>query len=298
METLKFYLLYVPLGVIATILLVKYLKNKTNEQRYRFLIYLSIAALLLHLIKPFFFPYNTEVYSENGILIISKPSIYRKMTFENICAVSALVYLPLLLLKKKIPLDYIATIGLIGGFAAFMYPTEVILGMFDSMKVTYKLGLFSFDTMRFYIVHYLIFIIPFLLLYYKLHTFELKRAIFLPISILVMLTMVYVNELILDKFGWLDAVHEYAGRDIFLDSNIRNSSFVFGISDGFKKIGIIIDMLVPKFMKEPYYIPVLWITIPAFVYGPLLYFGFEYATDRKKAVLELKTLFKKSENTK
>ncbi|MDY0278170.1 MAG: hypothetical protein RBQ97_08800 [Acholeplasma sp.] len=286
METAKFYIFYISIALFVTIVVIKHLKNKDDKYRYRFVLILSTLTIVLHLIKPFFFPYNERVF----------PDILRKITFENICAVSALIYLPIILSKNKYAMDYITTIGLLGGFLAFMYPTEIILGDFDSMPITYKLGLFDFDTIRFYSVHYLIFLIPFILIYFKLHTFSLKRAIVLPISILVILIIIFVNEIILEKLGWLNELHQFYSRNIFYDKDIRNSSFVFGLPTTFKSVGVIVDVFVFKFLKEPNYFPVLWITIPAFVYGPLIYLGFSYFADSSKTKKELNSIFMKKEH--
>lgn len=268
---MKFYLVYVPLAIIATLLIIKYLNKKDNEKKYKFILILSFLGLLSHLIKPFFFPYNTY----------DMPDILRKITFENICAVSALIYPIVLLTKNKVLTDYITTIGLIGGLAAFLYPTEVILGLFDSMEVSYEIGLFAFDSIRFFFVHYIIFIVPFLLLYYRMHKFELERIFYFPIIIMGILTIIYLNEIALERLGWLNEVHTYFGRNIFYDVNIRNSSFVFGLSDGFKKIGIWIDILVPSVWKGSTYKPVIWILIPVIIYGLIMYYTFYKIQDIK-----------------
>lgn len=267
---MKFYLVYIPLAIIATILIILYLKEKKDEQRYKFLIIISFFGLALHLIKPFFFPYNTY----------EMPDILRKITFENICAVSALIYPFVLIFKNKTLLDYIATIGMIGGIAAFFYPTEVILGMFDSMTVVYEHKLFAFDTIRFFAVHYIIFIVPMLLLYYQLHTFELKRIIYFPITIMSVLTLIFLNELILEKLGWLNEVHNFYDRNIFYDHNIRNSSFVFGITDSLRSISGWLLILVPQKWQEPIFRPVYWILFPIIIYGPILYYLFYFVTNK------------------
>lgn len=258
------YLIYLPIAIVATIVLIKYLNKKNNEQRYRIIIILSILALLSHLIKPFFFPYT----------LYERPDILRKITFENICAVSALIYPIILVTKRKVLLDYMAVIGLLGGFLAFIYPTEVILGQFDSMDVTFKHGLFAFDTIRFFFVHYMLFIIPFLLLFYNIHQLKIKRAIYLPFMVMSVLLLIYLNEILLEQLGWLNEVHLYAGRNIFYDRNIRNSSFIFGIPESYGNLKWIVEIFVPKSFKTPSYIPVFWITIPIFIYAPLIYIGF------------------------
>src|SRR5690554_858701 len=240
MEFLKFYLFYIPILAVLTVLAIKYLNNKNNEQRLKFLIYLSIIALLLHIIKPIFFPYN-GVGVENEPDIFNRPAIFRKITFENVCAVSALLFLPTLLFRNKYVLDYMTIFGFLGGFLALLWPAEVVMGQFDSIKVNYEMGLFSFDTIRFYFVHYLLFLISFLLLYYKIHTFDSKRMFYLPIAVLCALTILFLNELVLYEIGWLNDVEQYASsngllgdKGLFYDRNIRNFSFVFGIPETFE----------------------------------------------------------------
>jgi len=295
MEFLKFYLFYIPILAVFTIVIIRYLNNKNNDQRLKVLIYLAALALLLHIIKPFFFPYN-GIGVENEPDIFNRPAIFRKITFENVCAVSALLYLPTLLFKNKYVLDYMAIFGFIGGFLALLWPAEVMMGQFDSIKVNYEMGLFSFDTIRFYLVHYLLFLISFLLLYYRIHELDTKRMFYLPVSVLLLLTLLFVNEYVLFKLGWLDDIAKVTGltgndgMDLFLDVNKRNFSFVFGIPDAFKDAGFFIDILVPGFMKDPY-IPVIWITIPVFVYAPLIYMGFKAMFEKitfKMDVLEEK----------
>jgi|GEM_PF-1298932 len=284
MEFLKFYLFYIPLLTIVSLIIIRFLNNKTNKQRLKFIMILALIALLLHIIKPLFFPYN-GVNVENEPDLFNKPAIFRKITLENVCAMSAVLFLPTLIFRNKYVLDYMTIFGFLGGFLALLWPSEIIMGQFDSIAVTYEMGLFSFDTIRFYIVHYLLFLISFLLLFYKIHTFDSKRMFYLPIAVLCALTILFLNELVLYEIGWLNDVEQYASsngllgdKGLFYDRNIRNFSFVFGIPETFEGAAFMIEMLVPSFMKDPY-MPVIWITIPAFVYAPLIYLGFKTLFD-------------------
>lgn len=275
METLKFYLVYIPVFIVLTIVLLKWLKPKDNEYRYKVLLVFAGLALVLHVTKIFFFPYNTHVF----------PNILRKSTLENVCAFGAVAYLFILISKNKIAIDYMMIVGMLGGLAAFLYPTEVILGLFDSMPVSYKLTLISYDTIRFYVVHYLLFIIPFIMYYFKMHKLEMKRVIYLPITVLLMMTIVYLNEVLLRSIGWLDDVNNFFGRDIFFDRNIRNSSFVFGLPDNFMGVGRIFNIFVPKFLRpNNNYIPVVWFIIPSVIWGFIFYSGFAFVTNRKETI--------------
>jgi hypothetical protein len=254
-----YYYLYFVIAIVITTTLILYLKNKDVKIKHRAITILLFSALALHFMKLLFSPYNQMF-----------PEIIRKVTFENICAVSTLVFPFIWLSKSKILKDYMIVMGIISGIAAFLYPTEAIFDTFDSVYFGMK-GAFSFDVIRFYYAHLVIFLAPFLMGYFKLHTFEIKRLIFLPLTILLTLTIIYVNEVILLKLGWVDP-------NGFLDVNIRNSSFVFGIPDHYKNVAVIFDIFVFDFMKtnpfngELHYWPVLWLTIPAFIYAPVLYF--------------------------
>lgn len=303
-EFLPYYALYIPVFAVITILILRYM-NKVDSKKQMFLLkMIALLGILFHLSKPLFFPYNGNILIEgtNNPDIFSFPSILRKITLENVSAVTTMLYLPILISKRKSLMDYIVIIGFLGGFLAIIYPAEVIFGTFDSIPVDpnhYKKGLFTFDTVRFYVVHYIPLIISFSLLYYGLHELDKKRMFYFPIVILGVLTLLFLNELMLYKLGWLDSIEDYlvnngdiaAKGDLFFDRNFRNFSFVFGIPDNFKKIGIFIDMLVPSFMKSfagNNYVPVIWIAIPAFVYGPFLYLGFKYTFGKigRKETLE------------
>lgn len=294
MEFLKYYLFYIPLFTVITYFLIKYLNNKTNEERMFVLKIIAFIGIILHISKPLFFPYNGNILIDgtNNPNIFNYPGILRKITIENVSAATTLLYLPILMLNRKHLLDYIVIIGFLGGLLAIIYPAEVINDTFDSIPVdllNYKKNLFTFDTVRFYFVHYIPFIISFSLLYYRIHTLDSSRMFIFPIFILLVLLLLYINELIIYKIGWLDDIENHLVTNnlieegkLFYDRNYRNFSFVFGIPDNFKEMGILIDILVPKFMKDPYYIPVFWITLPAFIYGPLLYKGFLTAFSKVK----------------
>jgi len=254
-----YYFLYFAIAIAITVGLVLFLKHKDDKVKHNVILFLLFSALVLHFAKLLFEPYN-QMY----------PEIIRKVSFENICAISTLVFPFIFLSKSKILKDYMIVMGIISGLAAYLYPTEAIFDTFDSIYFGMK-GAFSFDVIRFYYAHLVIFLAPFLMGYFKLHEFKLKRLIYLPFTILLTLAIIYVNEVILLQLGWIDA-------NGFSDVNIRNSSFVFGIPDHYKKVAVIFDVFVFDFMKtnpfngDLYYWPVIWLLFPAFIYAPVLAF--------------------------
>lgn len=304
-EFLPYYAVYIPFFAIITIIILKYMVKVDSGKQMLILKIIAAVGIVFHLIKPFFFPYNGKIQIEgtNNPDIFSFPNILRKITLENVSAVTTMLYLPILMSKRKTLLDYIVIIGFLGGFLAIVYPAEVIFGTFDSIPVDpnhYQKGLFTFDTVRFYIVHYIPLLISFSLLYLGLHRLDKKRMFYFPVMILGVLTLLFINELVIYKLGWLNEIEDYlvangdlaAKGDLFFDRNFRNFSFVYGIPDNFKSIAVLIDALVPNFMKNfrgDNYVPVIWITIPAFVFGPLLYLGFNFTFGRIGYVGQIET---------
>ncbi|MCD4827313.1 MAG: hypothetical protein K8Q99_06005 [Acholeplasmataceae bacterium] len=252
-----YYFLYFAIAILITTGLILYLKNKDDKVKRKVILFLLFSAFALHFIKLLFYPYNTMF-----------PEIIRKSSFENVCAVSTLVFPFIFLSKSKILKDYMIVAGIFSGFIAYIYPTEAIFDTFDSVYFGMK-GAFSFDVIRFYYAHLVIFLAPFLMGYFKLHEFKFKRLIFLPIMIMLMLTTIYLNEVILLNLGWIDP-------NGFGDVNIRNSSFVFGVSEHYKNAASIFDVFVFDFLKtNPFngnqqYWPVIWMIVPIFVYSPIL----------------------------
>jgi hypothetical protein len=252
-----FYILYFIVAILVTIGFVLFLKNKNDAFKEKVITILLFSAFFLHFLKLAFYPYNTLF-----------PESIRKITFENICAISTLVFPFFYLSKKKILLDYMIVIGIASGIAAYIYPTEALFDTFDSVYFGRK-SAFSFDVIRFYYAHLVIFLAPFLIGFFKLHVFSFKRVYFLALLILGTITLIFVNEWVLLQLNWIDP-------NTFYDVNIRNSSFVFGLPDHYKGVGIIFDIFVPHFLKihpvtkAPFYWPVIWFVIPIFVYTPVL----------------------------
>ncbi len=252
-----YYYLYIGLAIAATILLILFLRKRSDRIKNKVILFLLFSAFLLHFLKLAFYPYNQMF-----------PSIMRKSTFENICAISTLVFPFIYLSKNKIFKDYMLIMGITAGIAAYAYPTEAILDTFDSVYFGRK-SAFSFDVIRFYYAHFVIFVVPFLMGHFRLHVFSFKRIIYFPMMILLVFLVIFLNEIILIQLGWIDPSTIY-------DIDIRNSSFVFGIPEHYKKAGVIFDIFVFDFLKTypkegvNIYWPVVWFIVPAFVYGPIL----------------------------
>ncbi len=252
-----YYYLYIVLAILLTIIFILFLNNKSDKFKHRFIMFLLFSALALHFLKLAFYPYNQMF-----------PTIIRKVTFENICAISTLIFPFIYLSKNKVLKDYMLVMGIAAGIAAYIYPTEAILDTFDSFYFGRK-SAFSFDVIRFYYAHFVIFVVPFLMASFKIHVFSFKRIIYIPVMVMCIFLLIFLNELLLILFGWIDPSTIY-------DIDIRNSSFVFGIPEHYKNAAVIFDIFVFDFLKAypkdgaNIYYPVIWFIVPAFIYGPIL----------------------------
>ena len=170
------------LAVILLIILDFYFKKIDRKKRYKIIIIISFSSLLLHFLKMFFYPYNTDF------------KYIRKISFENICAVSTLIFPFILLSKNKYLKDYLVVMGLISGFLSLILPLEAYST--DNFKYA-----FSFDIMRFYYAHFVIFITSFFVYRYNYHELNKKRILFLPIVFLTVLSIIFINEFILLKLN-------------------------------------------------------------------------------------------------
>ena len=253
-----FYFLFILLGLMSTVGLLFLLNKKGDQTRHKVFLVLLFTAFSLHFLKLFFEPYASTF-----------PISIRKSTFENVCAVSTLIFPFIYLSKNKILKDYMLIFGIIGGLAAFIYPTEALPAIIED--VTVNKYVFSFDVLRFYYAHFVIFSVPFMMGYYRVHEVPYRRIFLVPMTFIFILCVIFINEFILLKLGFVEP-------EIFFDVNIRNSSLIFGIPDNFKGIGILLDIFVFNFLKihpithEPFYWPVMWIIVPVFIYVIILGF--------------------------
>lgn len=249
-----YYFLYIIIAVIYALVLFLCLRKAKDSVKHKTLLVILFLNFGLHFLKLAFEPYRSGL-----------PGTIRKVTFENICAVSTLLF-PFIFLKRKqnILHDYMFFIGICGGLGALAFPTEAI-GKYA----------FAFDTIRFYFCHINLIVIPVVACALKLYRPRIKKFWAIPLLFMGQLLIIMINELILIRIGWVQG-----NLSTFLDRSYRNNSFIFGLTPEFDKLAFLIDPLVPWFFKTdvfninhgvPFYTPILWMTIPLWIYFPIVY---------------------------
>jgi len=267
-----YYFMYIAIGILIILLAVRFLKHKTQKYRYWFIFGLIIFNLFVHLAKIFIYPYTTVDY------------IITKVSFENICAVSALLYPFLYFTKNKTLKDYMVMVGMASGIITFIYPVDVMSQFFNGREFfSSPRPAFMLENMRFYLSHLILFIVPFLMLHYGFHTLSIKRAYRAPFMLVIILVIIFINELILTLIGWIPK-HE------FFDPRFRNPSFIFGVRGDLGGLGVILGVFVPvAFRTNPWfageaYLPVIWLVLPAMIYGGLIALAFMFIYDREETL--------------
>jgi len=278
-----YYFIYIAMAILLTWVSLKFLDGKSPKFRYWFIYGLILLNLLVHFAKTLIYPYTTVEY------------IWTKVSFENICAVSALLFPILFFAKSKILKDYMVMVGVASGIITFIYPIDAMSSMFNAVEIGIKPA-FHIEVIRFYFSHFLIFLSPFLMLHYHIHELSIKRAYMAPFMLLIILVIIFLNELVVTLLGWVP-------KEQFFDPQHRNPSFIFGVRGDLSGLGMILGLLVPAFFRvNPWFagdafFPVLWLLFPALIYGSIiaLIFMFIYDTDETLKFFRIRQRIPKKE---
>ena len=241
-----YYFLYLGLAVGVLIGLFLLLRNRSERTINVVLFSILMANFALHFLKLF-----ADFYQER------MPWVIRAVTPENICAVSVLIFPFFFLSKNKLLRDYIYYIGLISGIGATLFPIDVI-----------AYNAFEFETIRYYVAHSLIWIVPLLMVMLKTHTLEYKRILRVPLIALSVLCLILINEVILTGIGLVR-------HDILFSYEFRNAALIFGPNPAIPFVGTMFLPLTPEIFTvipfgenagTTFYWPIIWMIIPAYIY--------------------------------
>jgi hypothetical protein len=236
------YFFYIFILILLTYILYKLLKNRSYKVKYYTLFIMLLSAFLLHFLKLYLI-----VDYRNGF-----PSSITYASFENICAVNAIIFPFLYLSNHKLSKDYMIIIGVISGLIAFVIPPD-------------GLGRHIYDpiVIRFYFSHYMIFAVPFLMYKLNMHQVDYKNLFKVMFYLYGVLTIILINEFLLNMLGIVNATFSD-----YQSGNFRNTAFVFGIPEFLRPAEPFMNFLTPKiFLYHPITLeamhwPLIWLFIP------------------------------------
>ena len=221
------------------------LRKKSKKVQYWVLFGFLALNFALHFLK-LALPY----YSDKGF-----PAVIRKSTFENICAVSTMIF-PFIFINKKAKVmkDYMFYMGCVSGIAGCVAPLPTI-----------GLPFYHPEVIRCYVCHAGIWIVPLLMVIFGFHKLDYRRIWKVIFVYFGVLALIMVNELILIRLGWV----ETGSLEEFFDPGDRDMGYAVGLPAGAEGVAKLILWLTPKAWKDPY-VPILWQFFPMLIGGSLI----------------------------
>jgi hypothetical protein len=271
-----YYMIYIFAAFILIFISLRFLKHKSQKFRYWFLFGVLVLNFLIHIFKIFL-----PIYQDNVTYLITKVS------FENVCAVSAITFPFLYFVKNKTVKDYMIMVGIASGIITFIFPVDAMSTWFNGQDLGVYRHAFNIENIRFYFSHFLIFLVPFLMMHYNMHELSVRRAYKAPLFLIFILIIIFINELIITLFGWVP-------KSELFDPSKRNPSFIFGVRGDLSGLGTMLGVFVPGiFLVNPWFagdafMPVLWLVFPAIFYGGLIALTFMLIYDAEETLYFLK----------
>ncbi|MCR3905755.1 MAG: hypothetical protein NUK62_01815 [Tenericutes bacterium] len=271
-----YYMIYIIAAFLIILIALRFLKHKSQNYRYWFLFGLLVLNFGIHIFKIFL-----PIYQDNVTYLITKVS------FENICAVSAITFPFLYFVKNRTVKDYMIMVGMASGIITFIFPVDAMSTWFNGRDLGVYRHAFNLENIRFYFSHFLIFLVPFLMMHYGMHELSIKRAYRAPLFLIFILFVIFINEFIITLLGWVP-------KSELFDPTKRNPSFIFGVRGDLSGLGMILGVFVPSvFFVNPWFsghafMPVLWLVFPAIFYGGLIALTFMLIYDTEETLYYLK----------
>lgn len=241
--TSLFYYIYILFCIGLFLLFYFLLRNRSKKVQYWTLFGFLAFNFVLHFVK-LAFPF----YAEKGF-----PEVIRKCTFENICAVSTLIFPFIFLSKGKAGKDYMFYLGSLSGAAGCLFPMPVI-----------GLNFYDPEVIRYYICHAGIWIVPVLMVVFRLHELNYRRIWKTFVIYFAVLMVIIVNELILIRIGWVNTPETM--EDFFVSD--RDLGYALGLPESMQGAAKYVLWLTPSCWKDPY-VPILWELFPVIILGGL-----------------------------
>ena len=253
-----FYYVYILLCIGLFLGLYFGFRKKDKKTQNMVLMIFLWGNFALHFIKLGFPNYVAKGF----------PEVLRKSSFENICAVSTLIF-PFIYMSKRTKAlkDYMFYLGAISGIAGCVAPFPVSTEVWNGAA---GLPFYHPDTIRYYLCHAGIWIVPILMVLFGLHKLDYRRIWKVICIYFAVLGVIIVNELILIRIGWVDM--PLTMEDFLRNASGRDLGYALGPTSALEGALQAVLWLTPKAWKDPY-VPILWEFFPVVILGGLIMFA-------------------------
>ncbi|MEG1613084.1 MAG: hypothetical protein RR357_02835 [Clostridia bacterium] len=264
------YFFYIFIAATLTVILYFLLEHRKPKTQKVVLFCILLAGFALHFLKILFAPYKGTLKG------------YSEIWFTTICAVSLGTFPFQFLSKNPSVKDFMFYIGVLGGLGAFICPTEA-LGQ----------NPFAMQSIRFYLSHLIIFIVPLLMVLLKLHKLNYRNVWKVPFFISAYLLFIVANQALQSEMG----MAVFRGDSSFLVPNYKNPTFVWGATHEWAKF---LTVFTPKFMTtvpfgefagQAKLWPFFYMLPGVFIYGISVAFLISLPWEAKHVFEDLRSLF-------
>lgn len=271
------YLAMIAFLIAISALTIIFARKIKQNYVHIFIVVLLFVNFALHFLKILLPSYFADL-----------PYSFKKVTPDNICAVSVIFFPFMYLWGGKYFKDYMFYLGIVSGLGVYLFPSSYDGYVINNAATVVEIA-------RFYFSHMPLVIAPLAMVASGLHRLNHRRVWVTPLIFLGVLTLIGLNEVFLKLSGVTNA----SWQDVF-SNNYRNGAMVFGpmsILDA--SLGGFYWVILP-FLKYQwpgtnniYYVPVLWMALPTFVIMCIGYFLISLPWSHREAYLDYQTIKQK-----
>ena len=179
-------------------------------------------------------------------------------------------------------------IGVLSGVIVLFYPQEPIAKLDQQGEF--------WDIVRFYYHHWMIMVVPLMMVLFGHHKLSYKRILTAPIGLLLLMLFIMLNQIFQSELGFIPL----RSNDMF-DINYKNTSYIWGPGTN-DAIGNFLALFCPSFFKtipvgefagQAKYWPWFWMIFPVFILVTPLSFGLSMIFDHRSLKVDIHKLLNK-----